>query len=208
MLSITIIFMTTIAKSMVEQAHRSTQKLRTRERILDAAGRGFRKGGFGGVGVDGLAKEAGVTSGAFYVHFDSKAAAFRDSVAHGLASINSNMLRIQAELGSGWWPAYVRFYLSAKRTCDLAESCPLQSMTPEVARSDASSRVAFEAGFRQIINTIITGPKSPKAPRDAASASSALGALIGTVTLARAVDNPQFAEQLAAATERTLLGKK
>lgn len=208
MLSITILLMPSSPPVSAAHAPRSAQKLRTRERILDAAGRGFRKGGFGGIGVDGLAKEAGVTSGAFYVHFDSKAAAFRDSVAHGLASINTNMLRIQSELGSGWWSAYVRFYLSTKRTCDLAESCPLQSMTPEVARSDDSSRVAFEAGFRKVINTIITGPKSPKAPRDVASASAALGSLIGAVTLSRAVDDPQFAEQIAAATERALLGSK
>ena len=46
-----------------------------RTRILDAAGRGFRRLGFGGIGVDGLAKEAGVTSGAFYGHFPSKAEA-------------------------------------------------------------------------------------------------------------------------------------
>jgi TetR/AcrR family transcriptional repressor of nem operon len=38
-------------------------KEEARSRILHAAGRGFRRLGFGGVGVDGLAKEAGVTSG-------------------------------------------------------------------------------------------------------------------------------------------------
>ena len=41
-------------------------KQEARTKILDAAGRGFRRLGFGGIGVDGLAKEAGVTSGAFY----------------------------------------------------------------------------------------------------------------------------------------------
>ena len=35
---------------------RSEQKVQTRQRILEAAGRVFRKGGFDGVGVDGLAK--------------------------------------------------------------------------------------------------------------------------------------------------------
>ena len=43
-----------------------------RRKMVDAAGRGFRKNGYGGLGVDGLAKEAGVTSGAFYGHFKSK----------------------------------------------------------------------------------------------------------------------------------------
>jgi AcrR family transcriptional regulator len=66
---------------------RSEQKEQTRQRILEAAGRSFRKGGFGGIGVDGLAKEAGLTSGAFYVHFGSKAEAFRESVQQGMADL-------------------------------------------------------------------------------------------------------------------------
>ena len=63
--------------------YREEQKKLTRQRIVDAAGRGFRRGGYGGIGVDGLAKEAGMTSGAFYVHFDSKKAAFRESMLQG-----------------------------------------------------------------------------------------------------------------------------
>lgn len=54
-----------------------------RARLADAVGRGFRTGGFGGAGVDALAKGAGLTSGAFYAHFESKADAFRLAVADG-----------------------------------------------------------------------------------------------------------------------------
>ena len=55
-----------------------------RSKILNAAGRGFRSLGFGGIGVDGLAKDAGVTSGAFYGHFSSKAEAFKAAAVAGL----------------------------------------------------------------------------------------------------------------------------
>jgi TetR/AcrR family transcriptional repressor of nem operon len=44
--------------------------------MIAAASRGFRSNGYAGIGVDGLAKAAGVTSGAFYSHFGSKDAAF------------------------------------------------------------------------------------------------------------------------------------
>ena len=57
-----------------------------RQRLVEAAGRGFRTGGFGGAGVDALAKGAGLTSGAFYAHFDSKAEAFRLVVSAGIAT--------------------------------------------------------------------------------------------------------------------------
>ena len=58
-----------------------------RTRLVEAAGRGFRSGGFGGTGVDALAKGAGLTSGAFYAHFDSKAEAFRLVVSDGIATL-------------------------------------------------------------------------------------------------------------------------
>ena len=185
---------------------RSEQKVRTRQRILEAAGRGFRKGGFGGIGVDGLAKEAGLTSGAFYVHFDSKAHAFRESVVQGMADLRAGVLYYQAEHGRAWWPEFVRFYLSAKRSCDLSESCTLQAMPMEVARSDEASRAAFESALRDVAQAIVDGPPSRRGPRDIETACAALSSLVGAVTLARAVGGEAFAAQIAAATEHALLG--
>jgi TetR/AcrR family transcriptional repressor of nem operon len=184
---------------------RNEQKQQTRQRIADAAGRGFRQGGFGGIGVDGLAKQAGVTSGAFYVHFGSKAEAFREAVTQGLAGLKVGVLYFQAEHGSAWWPEFVRFYLSVKRTCDLHESCTLQSLSPEVARADEASRASFEAGLLDVAQAVVDGPASPSAPRELAAAFAVLSALVGAVTLARAVSSPALGEQIAAAAERLLL---
>lgn len=184
---------------------RNEKKNQTRQRILNAAGRGFRKGGFGGVGVDGLAKEAGVTSGAFYIHFDSKVAAFRESIIQSMSEVNRAIRQVQTEHGEVWWPTFVRFYLGTKRTCDLSESCGLQSLTPEVARSDVTSRSAFEAELLKVATTVAAGPTSTDAPPDLVAAWAALAVLIGAVTLARAVNDPTLADQIAAAAERALL---
>jgi TetR/AcrR family transcriptional repressor of nem operon len=187
---------------------RIEQKAITRQRIIEAAGRGFRRNGYGGVGVDGLAKEAGVTSGAFYVHFASKGVAFRDAVSHGLADLKAGVLHFQTEHGRAWWPEFVRFYLSTKRTCELSDSCSLQSLSPELARSDELARAAFEAGLLDVAAAILAGPKSPEMPKDLDGACAALAALVGAVTLARAVGSETLAEQLAAATGRMLLGTR
>ena len=68
-----------------------------RARLVEAAGRGFRESGFGGAGVDALAKGAGLTSGAFYAHFDSKAEAFRLAVADGLAMLRNGVVAFQSK---------------------------------------------------------------------------------------------------------------
>ena len=184
---------------------RSEQKLQTRQRILDAAGRGFRQGGFGGIGVDGLAKQAGVTSGAFYSHFDSKAAAFREAVGQGMGDLKDGVRHFQATYGPIWWAEFVRFYLGAKRKCELAESCALQSLAPEVARSDATTRAQFEVELLAVASLVASGPAAANVPTNVGAAMAALATLAGAVTLARAVSDAAVAGQIADAAERVLL---
>jgi TetR/AcrR family transcriptional regulator, transcriptional repressor for nem operon len=64
--------------------YKPDHKVESRSKILAAVGRGFRKKGYAGIGVDGLAKEAEVTSGAFYGHFRSKDDAFRQALLAGM----------------------------------------------------------------------------------------------------------------------------
>jgi AcrR family transcriptional regulator len=186
---------------------RSEQKRETRQRILDAAARGFRRGGFGGLGVDGLAKEAGVTSGAFYVHFKSKSDAFRESVAQGVADVERGVRQFQTTSPKTWWSEFVRFYLGTKRKCELAESCGLQSLASEVARADAASRKAFTSELMKVAQVIADGPRPSDAPATTEDAYIALSTLIGTVTLTRAVDDASLANRIAAAAEAALLSQ-
>jgi AcrR family transcriptional regulator len=186
---------------------RQDQKRETRQRILEAAARGFRKGGFGGLGVDGLAREAGVTSGAFYVHFKSKSDAFREAVAQGVADVERGVRHFQTASPKSWWSEFVRFYLGVKRKCDLAESCGLQSLASEVARADAPSRKAFTAELMKVAQVIADGPRPSDAPASVEGAYIALSTLIGAVTLTRAVDDASLANGIAAAAETTLLAQ-
>lgn len=185
---------------------RAEQKAHTRQRILEGSGRAFRKGGYAGTGVDTLAKEAGVTSGAFYVHFGSKGDAFRESLRLGMDDLRGGILYFQAQHGRTWWPEFVRFYLSVKRTCDLSEGCTLQTMPTEVARSDLESRMAFEVALCEVAQAVVDGPPSPRAPKDIDTACAALASLVGAVSLARAVGSATLADRIAGATELALLG--
>src|ERR1700676_2788677 len=49
-----------------------SDKAETHARILSAAAKRFRELGLEGIGVADVMKEAGVTVGAFYKHFDSR----------------------------------------------------------------------------------------------------------------------------------------
>lgn len=185
---------------------RQEQKAQTRERILDAAGKSFRRSGYGGVGVDGLAKAAGVTSGAFYVHFGSKQEAFRAAVEHGLADLDAGVRYFQQTFEQAWWERFVCFYLTDKRRCELGESCSLQSLAPEVARAGEEDRAVFETGLARVALTVVEGPASSGKPQHQDAALAALAMLVGAVSLGRAMATEAAAHQVADAVARVLLG--
>ncbi|MBI1771582.1 MAG: TetR/AcrR family transcriptional regulator [Burkholderiales bacterium] len=185
-------------------AHRIGQKEESKAKILKSAGRGFRSRGFGGSGVDGLAKDAAVTSGAFYAHFKSKADAFREAVVAGLEDLKLGVSQARSQLGSGWRTAFIDFYLGERRTCDLADSCALQSLSAEVARAEEKTRQAYETELQAIIETVAAGLDGKHdARRDEATVLLAL--LVGGVTLARAVQDPAISNDIAAAVRKAAL---
>ncbi len=174
-------------------------------RILKAVGRGFRSRGFAGIGVDGLAKEAGLTSGAFYGHFPSKSEAFRAALLAGLEELHQGIKSFQIKHGEDWVKPFVAFYLGAKRSCDLAETCALPTLSPEIERSDGKTRSLYDAEMLALATTIAHGFNRVAKPERLERAWAFLGLLAGGLTLSRAVKNKATAEQIAASTARAAL---
>src|SRR3981189_925615 len=92
-------------------------------RLVEAAGRGFRTGGFGGTGGDALAKGAGLTPGAVYAPFAPKAGALRLVVLDGLATLRNGIAAFQERHGRGWRDPFVDFYLGERMELGIAEAC-------------------------------------------------------------------------------------
>jgi AcrR family transcriptional regulator len=171
----------------------------TKDLLIDAAGRGFRSGGFGGSGVDGLAKRAGLTSGAFYSQFGSKAEAFRVSVEHGLDFLLSGVETFQNAHGDAWLEPFVEFYLGARMDVELEEACALPTFAADVGRADEKTRRVFEDGFKKVTTAISQGLEGGNREE---RALALLAVLAGAASVARAV--PQDAD----IRERILIAAK
>lgn len=169
--------------------HPSGKKAEGRARLLASAGRGFRRAGFGGIGVDGLARDAGVTSGAFYAHFKSKAEAFTAAVAAGMADLREGLVGFRR--GPDWRQRFIDFYLEERRTCDAGEACALQSLTGDVARAGAEARAAYEGELLRIADLAGDG--------DRARGLALLALLSGGTAMARAAADPAVSADIAAA---------
>ncbi|MCL2448915.1 MAG: TetR/AcrR family transcriptional regulator [Polyangiaceae bacterium] len=174
------------------------QQRETRRRILRSVGRGFRAKGFGGVGIDALAKGAKVTSGAFYGHFRSKADAFRAAVKNGMEELRHGVLAFQDRFGDGWVEAFSEFYFTDRVTCALEEGCALPSFAGDVTRSDAKTRSTFEKGYVDLVDALAKGLPADRGDAEArAIVMSAIFA--GGVTLVRALRDERLRERVARA---------
>lgn len=173
----------------------------SRIRIRDAAGRAFRSYGFEGVGVDGLSKEAGVTSGAFYRHFPSKNAAFREVAVTGLRTLEESVTEFQMQFGDAWLPHFIDFYVDELRNCDLSQSCGLQSLTSDVMRMDEETRGAYEDGINKVVDRMVGGFPHLPAARARARALALLSLLSGSITLARSLKSVELSGELAEAVK-------
>ena len=186
--------------------HAVGRKEDSRARILESAGRGFREHGYGGLGVDALAKQAGVTSGAFYAHFKSKAGAFREAVTEGLASLRRRIEGMRTDHGPNWRGRFIDFYMSDRRTVGLSGSCTLQSLTGEVARANENAREAYEEGVLDIIGAAAAGLEGETNAEQRAKAIALLALLTGGVSMARAVKDPVLQEEIAEAVRTAAHG--
>lgn len=184
----------------------TSKKEKTHQRILQSIQKSFRKQGYDGAGVDGLATVAGVTSGAFYSHFGSKAEAFRETVAEGVHQLDEAIEYYQNEYGDTWLEEFSAFYLGEKRNCDLSESCSLQSLASEVARSDIKTRSVFQLELQKAAETFSAGMENTN-KQNLNDAWSTLAMLIGGVTLARAVKDNTLADEIANAVLRAVNDK-
>ena len=179
--------------------YKAGHKEEARARMIAAASRGFRRRGFGGIGVDGLAKEAEVTSGAFYSHFSSKEAAFKEAVVAGIEELRDGVLSFRKAHGAKWIEAFADFYVGYKRVCELGDSCALQTLSPEVGRADAEIRSAYEAGMQKVADAVAEGLEGGALADRKQRAWALLSILSGGVTLARAVADDGVSSGIAEA---------
>jgi AcrR family transcriptional regulator len=182
----------------------------TRAGILAGAGRAFRRHGRAGVGVDGLAQEAGVTSGAFYTHFESKDKAFEAAVIAGMQELLAGIRRFRAEHGEKWLDRFIGWYLGVDHRKDMACGCALVTLSPEVMRGGTRLRLLYTAEFGQIVDEIADGLGSGPIEARRRQARSMLGLLAGSVTLARSMGDEAGAEEVSLAAMdavRAIVGK-
>ena len=176
-----------------------------RPRIVVAAGRRFRLAGYDGASAAEVMAEAGLTTGALYTQFRSKAELMQEVIATGLARVVQNFGANRARDPKGWFAQVVERYLSREHRNRVAAGCVLPTLTLDAGRMGRDTQRTYKKGLEHIVATMESGlPDTPEMPaRDRALAALALFA--GGVSLARAVPDGRLAEDILAACRKAAL---
>src|SRR5438445_13645570 len=174
-----------------------SKKEQSRERILRAAARAIRKRGYEGVGVADVMKEAGLTHGGFYAHFESRDALLAAAVdQEGVESTEHLTRAIAAAKPGQELTALVDAYLSDGHVAAPEQGCAVAAAGSEVPRQEAQVRRAASRRIKDFIGLIER--QFPEWGKSAAhdKAMGIAATLVGALVLARAVDDAQLSNRI------------
>jgi len=193
----------------MEQVKAGSKKEQTRERILRAAARAIRKYGYEGVGVADVMKDAGLTHGGFYAHFDSRDALLAAAAEKaGLESAESLSRALAKATPGDELMAIVDMYLADSHVTAAEQGlgCAIAAAGTEVPRQCPEVRRAVTRRIKELIGLI--EQQLPEWGKSAAheKAMSVVATRSGALLLARAVDDPQLSKGIRKSARELVRG--
>jgi len=184
---------------------RSSRHQQSHERILDAAARAVRRAGVAGVGVAEVMKEAGLTHGGFYAHFESRDALLAEALEHAGQQSNARVrerMRARAEAGESPLSALVNEYLSGAHMEALELGCPVAAVGSDMQRAEEALRDVSQSRVRGLV-ALVAETLPSGAPSGTAWTLAAT--LVGAIQLARVLGPDGGGSEVLQACRETVL---
>jgi AcrR family transcriptional regulator len=170
------------------------QKAKAREAIVQAGAQALRTNGFNGIGVDGLAAAAGVTSGAFYSNFPNK-----DALLEGVIEACLGRPFINVDTGSvaerrEFLRQWLAEYISAHHRENPAVGCVMPTLSTDVARASPAVRETYRLKMTELIrkvSTVLDGAEPDRERR----AWSIVAVMVGAIEISRAMPDGEEANR-------------
>jgi AcrR family transcriptional regulator len=179
----------------------------THERIVATAARAIRRGGFQGVGVADIMKEAGLTHGGFYAHFATRDAMLAEAIERAGRDSAARVKRNRAagrSRGVSALRSLVDGYLSDRHLGDTENGCPVAALVSEMPRQASPVR---EASVQRVRHLVARVQRALPADAPAEAAVVIASQLVGALQLARALGDNAEGRALLKASRRTLLAQ-
>ena len=181
-------------------------KQETHARIVKKASVRLREKGAHGIGVADLMKEAGLTHGGFYAHFDSREALVIEAFAYAMDRSNERWRKVAEQTPPEKRLAtIVETYLTPLHRDDPGHGCAVPTLGAEIARESPKTRKAFAAKLEQMIDMM--ADQILDVPRKSArkQAMAALATMMGTLVLSRIAGTGEFSDEILASGRDAVL---
>lgn len=174
-------------------------KIKVRGRIIESAAKAFRTNGIRDISVPFIMKGAGLTHGGFYAHFASKEQLVSEVCSYAIgATIAFLQKAVEEEQNDSKINAVIHYYLSPHHRDNTEMGCILPALSGEISRSSEEVRQVFTRELERVIDFI-----SDLAETDKSTGSALLSIMVGTLILARSVDDSKLSDSLLAAGKQS-----
>lgn len=170
----------------------------SRSRIMEVAAQRFRTDGIAATGLAGIMGEAGLTNGAFYPHFQSKAELVRECVASALEDQSAQMREF---LEAGGPEKAIDAYLSPTHRDNPGKGCASAALLPELARQPPEARRLYTERFQALVQQM-SAALPPEAEDPEGIALGVYATLVGALQLARAVEGAELSDRILEAGKK------
>lgn len=182
-------------------------KAETRSRIVSKASVKLREKGVHGIGVADLMKDAGLTHGGFYAHFESREALVIEAFSRAMDNAVHKWRKVDETTAPKKLQTMVANYLSAQHRDEPGQGCAISTLGGDIVRESPKTRRAFAAKIDELVQAVAeTIPELPPA----AARQKALGVLstlIGALLLARISGTGEQSDEILAAGREAALAK-
>lgn len=177
----------------------------THDRIVDAAARAIRRSGYRGTGVAEIMKDAGLTHGGFYAHFPSREAMLAEAADRAGSDSVVMMERIAASLPAKQaLSAMMHAYLSKEHREGIETGCAIAALGSEMPRQAPEVRRAATRRIKEMIDLVSRNSAEWGTPGAHERALVSIATMVGTLVLARAVDDARLSDALCDAALKHL----
>ncbi|OWV87614.1 hypothetical protein ATY78_03700 [Rhizobium sp. R635] len=168
------------------------QKAKARAAMVEAGAKALRQNGFNGIGVDGLASAAGVTSGAFYSNFANKEALLQEVIGACLGEpfVNAEGTVSERRQKLKEW---LTVYFSVAHRDSPGTGCVMPALSADVARASGDVRDTYTGRIKFLVTKIAEVVEGEIHERER-KAWNIIALMIGSVSAARAMSDQQYAE--------------
>jgi TetR/AcrR family transcriptional regulator, transcriptional repressor for nem operon len=180
------------------------QRERAKKAILEAGAKAIKHHGINGIGVDGIAASAGVTSGAFYSNFEGKEAMLEAVIATYLGEFFVPPSESKPTERKRLLKEWIATYVSRVHREDSSAGCVMPSLSADVARAGNDVRKAYGRNITGLIGKLageLTGKEAERERR----AWSILAMLVGAISISRAMPDGHEADRALDAALLTAL---